>query len=349
MSTTWYLPYRGLPPEIIIEIIGKLINDYRALYYVGFCNKFMYDLSVRLLYRKMHSFLATQSVDYKTDARTKRIAIRAMRSLLNNLHLGVYVHEYTIEDPPPQLGQSAVPIEGLRRGLYAMVNLKHLTIETFNARERWKLLFDLDHPRYGLTLNSDHSIDWSASLNVPFHLETFTCRGYEAHTHCTISQADLNSFLKTQPGLRKIDIQLDEASWERRISQKTGGVDRKPLQIFPSASTCCPELEWVVGDRAAIESLLPGRKVRVVQWKHCRNDSGGSIHHLAKELALVEVLALPDSGIRGIDPPVVQMAPYMQDLKYLEVSNKTSVSHRNRDPKFRQSKQASTNGSSSSQ
>lgn len=307
MSAVDENPYHLLPPELIAAILDNLIDDYRALFNVGLANKLMHDMSRRLLYRTMYSIFNAQSKNRK--AGIPRNSNRAVLSVLKNLNLASYVLEYTIEDPAPLFGQSPSPLQSLRRGLHAMVNLRHLTIETYSP-ERWKLLFDFDSQ--------------FPAPRVPFQLETFACKGHDIRLTCTTSYADLSAFLHTQDRLRRVDVQLSRDSWEYSWEHKTGGLLERDTQMVPFPPSACPQLEWVIGNRAAIEALLPGRKVRVLQWKYCWSDARGSIRYLAKELGHLEVLALPDSGWLGVDPPVLQMAKYMRNLQYLEVQNTVS-------------------------
>ncbi|CAA7271247.1 unnamed protein product [Cyclocybe aegerita] len=136
---------------------------------------------------------------------------------------------------------------------------------------------------------------------TPFHLENFSW------VECP-RLSTLLDFLKTQPKLRRLKTDL-------YYEQKN----------IPFPLRYCPNLEYLEGSRAVVESLLPGRKISTLVWHVSQNLFANNIwpktfDHLADEFVLLKALSL--IRWQGGGSPFSFVSPkYFKNLQYLELSD----------------------------
>ncbi|KAF8966088.1 hypothetical protein BDZ97DRAFT_1993904 [Flammula alnicola] len=269
----------ALPPELLRLILENLKDDFPSLFSTSLVNRVFNDESQRLLYRSIHILLGPNS-------RGKH----PLRTVLNNLSLARYVHKFRLEEPEyniifdyPALVETlqsnhvqnqVARFQQLQGGLRSMVNLKELSIETDKV-DRWKVLNDF------------------AGSGAP-QLDKFRWMGNKPLSSSSSLQ-ELSAFLARQPRLRQLETELNN-----RVSK-----ERLPLPI-------CADLQVLMGNRGAVEAILPGRKVSVLVWKP---------GHLSKELRALKVLSLHYLGWFGSMAPVHEMAKHLHTLRYLELHN----------------------------
>jgi hypothetical protein len=86
----------------------------------------------------------------------------------------------------------------------------------------------------------------------------------------------------------------------------------------------CAKIRHLEGDRASVETFLPGRNISSLVWIPKRGDPTTTVQHLSRELGLVESLSLQTTYGFSILSVFSDLIQTLQNLQYLELL--TSVS-----------------------
>ncbi|CAA7271249.1 unnamed protein product [Cyclocybe aegerita] len=115
-------------------------------------------------------------------------------------------------------------------------------------------------------------------------------------------------FLKTQTRLRRLEVELeDRCGWQQLPSQY------------------CSELEYLKGNRAIVETILPGRKVSILDWDEvtrcCFEGESWprSLVHLSEEFGNLKALRLLKWGDGS--PFSYVLPQYLKNLQYIALSH----------------------------
>jgi hypothetical protein len=115
-------------------------------------------------------------------------------------------------------------------------------------------------------------------------------------------------FLETQRDIRHLGSKI---AWD-------------PCSV-PLALPTCEALEHLEGDRGAIETFLPGRKVTSLVWIPSWGDPTDDIRHLEKEFAALQKVSFYTTFGSGHIVGFDVVASYLQNLWYLELSTFASL------------------------
>ena len=141
-----------------------------------------------------------------------------------------------------------------------------------------------------------------------FQLRSLDCRG--GHE---VGQV-LSDFLGTQPRLKRL------------------GVDWATSSPAPITSSACPALEFLRGNRGAIEILLPGRYVTSLAWTPHPLDPSDAVDHLAPSLHNLRALSFGGSTSRPSLNLFIRHLQSLEVLKLVDAEDAVSLSFLLRNP-----------------